>query len=58
MDDYITERVTFIKMDIEGSEANALRGAEKIIRTYKPKLAISVYHKKDDLWTIPKPYGI
>lgn len=54
MDDYINERVTFIKMDIEGSEVNALRGAERIIKTYKPKLAISVYHKKDDLWTIPK----
>lgn len=54
MDDCIDERVTFIKMDIEGSEANAIRGAERIIREYKPKLAISVYHKKDDLWTIPK----
>ena len=47
------ERVTFIKMDIEGSEANAIKGAERIIKTYKPKLAISVYHRKDDLWTIP-----
>ena len=53
MDDYIDDKVTFIKMDIEGSEANALLGAERIIRTYKPKLAISVYHRKDDMWVIP-----
>lgn len=54
MDDMIPDtRVTFIKMDIEGSEANALRGAENIIRKYRPKLAICVYHRQDDLWTIP-----
>jgi FkbM family methyltransferase len=47
------ERVTFIKMDIEGSELNALRGAEKIIREQKPKLAVCVYHKFEDIWEIP-----
>lgn len=54
MDDAIPDaRVTFIKMDIEGSEVPAIQGAEKIIRTYKPKMAVCVYHKQDDLWTIP-----
>jgi FkbM family methyltransferase len=47
------ERVTFIKMDIEGSELDALRGAAKIIREQKPKLAVCVYHKFEDNWEIP-----
>lgn len=48
------ERVTFIKLDVEGSELEALKGAEKIIREQKPKLAISVYHKPQDIWELPE----
>jgi FkbM family methyltransferase len=47
------EKVTFIKMDIEGSEPQALSGAEEIIKKQKPKLAICVYHKPEHLWEIP-----
>lgn len=48
------ESVSFIKMDIEGSELQALIGAESIIRKNRPKLAISVYHKYEDIFTIPE----
>ncbi len=48
------KKVTFIKMDIEGAEMDGLEGAEHIISEQRPKLAISVYHKLDDLWKIPQ----
>jgi len=47
------ERVDFIKMDIEGYELKALRGATKTICRSRPKLAISVYHRAADLYEIP-----
>lgn len=47
------EKVTYVKMDIEGSEMGALVGAKKIIMKNKPKLAICVYHKPADFWELP-----
>mgnify|MGYP001497893886 CR=1 FL=1 len=44
---------TFIKLDIEGAELAALRGAEKTILGCRPRLAVCVYHEPDHLWTIP-----
>lgn len=46
--------INFIKMDIEGSELSALKGAEKSIKRFKPKLAISIYHQPQDFWEIPQ----
>lgn len=44
---------SFIKMDIEGAETAALRGAAKMIRAHGPQLAICVYHGLSDLWEVP-----
>jgi FkbM family methyltransferase len=48
------ETVDFIKMDIEGAETNALKGAAETIKRFKPKLAITLYHSIDDFERIPK----
>jgi FkbM family methyltransferase len=45
--------VTIIKMDIEGAEYDALRGAAKVIQRDEPILAICVYHTQNDIWRIP-----
>lgn len=47
------DRVTFIKMNIEGAELDALDGAGASIARWRPKLAISAYHRPTDLWRVP-----
>lgn len=57
LDDYAEKHlhhVDFIKMDIEGAEMDAITGASDIIKKFKPRLAISAYHKLADLWEIPQ----
>lgn len=44
--------VNYVKMDIEGFEQAALNGMESTIRRLKPNLAISAYHKPNDLWSL------
>lgn len=47
------EKISFIKMDIEGAEYDAILGARHTIEREKPVLMISVYHKQDDLLRLP-----
>ncbi len=47
------EQPTLIKMDIEGLELDALRGATSLLRREQAVLAISLYHRPEDLWSIP-----
>ncbi|MBE2269076.1 MAG: FkbM family methyltransferase [Anaerolinea sp.] len=58
IDTYVREQglpsVDFIKMDIEGAELAALKGAADTIRRFKPRLAIAIYHSPEDFFIIPQ----
>lgn len=45
--------VDFIKLDVEGAEAAALRGAEETLARFRPALLISAYHRSEDLFSLP-----
>lgn len=53
LDEFIDEKISVIKMDIEGWELNALKGCKSHIEKYSPKLAITVYHNAKDFLEIP-----
>jgi FkbM family methyltransferase len=57
IDDFVTrsnvKKIDFIKMDIEGAETSALKGAIETIKKFKPKLAICLYHSISDFYEIP-----
>jgi FkbM family methyltransferase len=44
---------TFLKLDVEGAELDALRGARELIRSQQPIIAACAYHRPNDLWDIP-----
>lgn len=44
---------TIIKFDTEGFEREAIAGGICSIKRYKPRMAISLYHKTEDLWRLP-----
>lgn len=54
LDNVVDEKISFIKMDIEGSEINALLGAKKHIMNDCPMIAVSIYHKREDIIEIPR----
>ena len=47
--DDVMDEVTFVKMDLEGYEQKALRGAARLVRECRPRMAITAYHYADDL---------
>ena len=53
VDNIVKERVTFLKMDIEGAELKALEGAKKTITRDKPKLYVCAYHRNEDMFALP-----
>lgn len=54
IDEDIAEPVTFIKMDIEGAEEDALLGCRRKIAENHPKLALAAYHNHKDLWKLAR----
>jgi len=57
IDDFVKEKniekIDFIKMDVEGCELTALKGAQNTIRAHRPQLAICIYHSYEELFDIP-----
>lgn len=52
IDNYLKDKNALLKMDLEGWEMNALRGAEKSIKEFRPNLAICIYHKASDFYEV------
>ena len=48
-----SKNITYIKMDVEGAEYDALEGAKKTLKEQKPKLNIALYHKSIDIFELP-----
>ena len=48
------QNITLIKMDVEGEEAKAIKGAKETILKNKPRLIISAYHRTEDFLQLPK----
>ncbi|MFK7989937.1 MAG: FkbM family methyltransferase [Sandaracinaceae bacterium] len=47
------DRVDLLKFDVEGAEKHALEGAEQTIQQHRPAVQLSIYHRPEDLWTLP-----
>ncbi|MDC0933867.1 FkbM family methyltransferase, partial [Arcobacteraceae bacterium] len=54
LDNILSDKIDFIKMDIEGAEQDAIEGASDIIKKDSPILAICIYHKAEDWYKVPQ----
>jgi FkbM family methyltransferase len=48
------DKVNLIKIDIEGAEREALKGASKTLQKFKPRLMMDAYHLPDDMEVLPR----
>lgn len=53
IDSLIDDKITLLKMDIEGAELRALEGCENTIKKYSPKLYVCAYHRNEDMFALP-----
>ncbi len=53
VDSFVKDPVGFIKIDIEGAEEDAILGGTEVIRDNMPIMALSIYHKREDIWRLP-----
>lgn len=53
IDSLISEKISLLKMDIEGAELRALEGCKNTIRKYNPKLYVCAYHRNEDMFALP-----
>ncbi len=51
--DSVIENADFIKYDVEGAEYESILGSEAIIKNHMPDLLISMYHRSEDMYTLP-----
>lgn len=54
LDDLVPEPITFLKLDVEGEEANVLDGCKHHIQNDHPTIGLAVYHHAHDIWALPE----
>jgi FkbM family methyltransferase len=47
------QHIDFVKLDIEGSEADALRGGVNLLKRCRPVISMALYHRPGDMWELP-----
>lgn len=52
--DDVVSKIDFIKYDVEGAEHRAILGSERLLTEATPDLLVSLYHRSEDLFTLPR----